>query len=367
MLASMSAVRGQAPARLGESREGRGDQNPARARQRLRASGRGRQHHGADVSRRASRSSTRAQRRWPTRCSAAIRTLSAQPIRYIINTSVDAEHTGGNDTLGAIGAQITGGNVAGQVGTDGAEIIAHEHVLERMTARSVQPPIPIRAVPQTTYHTDQLKLSTIYHGDGIQVFHAPAAHTDGDSLVYFRHNDVLVTGDVFTTTSYPVDRPRARRQHQRRRGRVEPRPRSGVSGFQTRRRHADRFPVTGASCDSADVAYYRDMVTIVRDRVQDMVKKGMTLDQVKAAKPTRDYDPRYGSTSGPWTTDMFVEAVYKSLSAKKTLTARGSCDAWRAAVVRARARAVWVARRSARTGASGQPRRGPPEPWLRSI
>ena len=135
---------------------------------------------------------------------AAIRTLSTQPIRYIINTSVDAGHTGGNEKLGAIGVQITGGNVAGQVGTDGAEIIAHENVLERMSARSVQPPIPIRAVPQTTYHTDQLKLSTVYHGDGIQVFHVPAAHTDGDSLVYFRHNDVLATGDVFTTTSYPV-------------------------------------------------------------------------------------------------------------------------------------------------------------------
>ena len=77
------------------------------------------------------------------------------------------------------------------------------------------------------------------------------------------------------------------------------------------------IPGHGRICDSADVAYYRDMVTIVRDRVQDMVKKGLTLDQVKAARPTRDYDPRYGSTSGAWTTDMFVEAAYKSLSVRK--------------------------------------------------
>jgi len=72
-------------------------------------------------------------------------------------------------------------------------------------------------------------------------------------------------------------------------------------------------PGHGRLCDSADVAYYRDMVTIIRDRVDDMIKKGMTLEQIKAARPTRDYDPRYGATSGFWTTDMFVEAVYKSL------------------------------------------------------
>ncbi len=135
---------------------------------------------------------------------AAVRTLSPQPIRYIINTSVTADHVGGNEKLAGTGSQITGGNVSGQVGTDGAEIIAHEHVLERMIARTVKPPVPIRATPQTTYHTDQLKLSTFYHGDGIEVFHMPAAHTDGDSIVYFRHNDVIAAGDVFDTTGYPM-------------------------------------------------------------------------------------------------------------------------------------------------------------------
>jgi len=77
------------------------------------------------------------------------------------------------------------------------------------------------------------------------------------------------------------------------------------------------IPGHGRLCDQADVVEYRDMATIIRDRVQDMIKKGMTLEQVKAAKPTRDYDPEYGATTGFWTTDMFVEAVYKSLSVKK--------------------------------------------------
>jgi cyclase len=241
---------------------------------------------------------------------AALRTLSPQPVRYIVNTSADADHTGGNEKIGATGGQITGGNVAGQVGTDGAEIIAHENVLDRMSAKAVKPPIPARAMPQTTYHIDSIKLSTLYHGDGIQVFHVPAAHTDGDSLVYFRHNDVLATGDVFLTTTYPViDIERGGSVN----GIVDGLNKILDLAFPDFRLEGGTLivPGHGRVCDSADVAYYRDMVTIVRDRIQDMIRKGMTLDQVKAARPTRDYDPRYGSP------DAFVEAAYKSLAVRK--------------------------------------------------
>jgi hypothetical protein len=81
-------------------------------------------------------------------------------------------------------------------------------------------------------------------------------------------------------------------------------------------------PGHGRLCDVADLDIYQQMVTIVRDRFQDMIKRGMTLEQVKVARPTRDYDPIYGSTTGNWTTDMFVEAAYKSLSGKPDTSGR---------------------------------------------
>ena len=138
----------------------------------------------------------------------------------------------------------------------------------------------------------------------------------GDSIVWFRHADVIATGDVFMENMYPI---------------IEAANGGSINGtidgvnkilelaFADFRSEGGTMiiPGHGRLCDMSDVGYYRDMLTIVRDRVQGMVSKGMTLEQVKAAKPTRDYDPRYGATSGAWTTDMFVEAVYKTVGSKK--------------------------------------------------
>ena len=231
--------------------------------------------------------------------------------------------------------------MAGQVADagEGAEIIAHENVLERMTAPAVKPPLPIRMTPGTTYHMEHLKLSTFYHGDGIELFSAPAAHTDGDTMVYFRKNDVLVTGDVFNTTSYPV---------------IDVERGGGINGeidalnhildiaFPDFRLEGGTLivPGHGRLCDSADVAYYRDMVTIIRDRVQDQIKKGMTLEQVKASKPTREYDGLYATSGSAYTADMFVEAIYKSLTQEQGAGPPPRRSARRGAEGRARGKKV---------------------------
>jgi len=245
---------------------------------------------------------------------AAIGQLSPKPIADIINTSATADHVGGNEKLHGAGRRIPFEIVAGE----GPMVIAHENVMSRMSAPTgKQAAAPEKAWPNETYHVDYKKLAAHYRGgEQIELVHMPAAHSDGDSIVWFRHADVIATGDVFMENMYPI---------------IEAANGGSINGtidgvnkilelaFADFRSEGGTMiiPGHGRLCDMSDVGYYRDMLTIVRDRVQGMVSKGMTLEQVKAAKPTRDYDPRYGATSGAWTTDMFVEAVYKTVGSKK--------------------------------------------------
>jgi len=218
---------------------------------------------------------------------AQLRTLSTLPLRYIINTSADDDHTGGNATLTVRGVTV----------------IAHENVVNRMAR-----PTPGRqpGLPDSEYFTPTKDF--YFNGEPVFVIHAPNAHTDGDSMVLFRRSDVLSVGDLFTPDRYPViDIARGGSVQ----GLLDALNKILLLAVPERLQEGGTrvIPGHGRLCNEADVVEYRDMVTIVRDRIQDAIAKGMTLDQVKASKPTLDYDGQYGNSAA------FIEAVYNSLRA----------------------------------------------------
>ena len=226
---------------------------------------------------------------------AAIRQLSTKPIRWIINTDADPDHTGGNETISQAGITVNGNPAA---------IVAHERVLARMSDAAR----PSTEWPLNTFFEDTRDF--YFNGEAIFLYHFPSGHTDGDVFVYFRGSDVLVAGDSFLTTTYPV---------------IDAKAGGGVDGFVTslnkmldiavpkylQEGGTYVIPGHGRVGDEADILEYRDMIVIVRDRIQDMLKRGMTIDQVKAAQPTLDYDTRYGNPTA------FIEAVYRDLVQKR--------------------------------------------------
>jgi cyclase len=153
----------------------------------------------------------------------------------------------------------------------------------------------------------------------VRIIHQPAAHTDGDSMVFFRYSDVIAAGDIFSTETYPVIDVAKGGTIQ---GTLDGLNRILDLAIPEFRSQGGTMviPGHGRLCDTGDVANYRNMVAIMRDRIQDLINKGMTLDQVKAAKPTMDYDGLYGSDTGPWTTSMFIEAAYRTLSKQPGLS-----------------------------------------------
>src|SRR5438132_7884406 len=170
--------------------------------------------------------------------------------------------------------------------------------------------MPAEGIPSDTFLEEHRR--KFHNGDSIELYYEPNAVTDGDSLVVFRRADVIVTGDIFTTTQYPF---------------IDLETGGSVEGEikalndildRTNYEHEGEggtyvVPGHGFLADEHEVVEYRDMAVIVRDRVKAMIDAGATLAQVKAARLTADYDTRYGTNSGPWTTEMFVEAVYNSL------------------------------------------------------
>ena len=238
---------------------------------------------------------------------AAIKELApGKEIRWVINTGMDANHTGGNEQISKAGRTVNG-NIAA--------IVAHENTAARMIKAGVAD----AARPFNTYF--EASRDFPFNGEPIVLYHDDASSDDTGTMVMFRRSDVIAAGDLFGTDAYPV---------------IDVANGGSIDGtIAGLNRMLDLtvpskmleeggtyvIPGHGRISDEHDVAMYRDMLVIIRDRIKNMVEKKMTLEQVKAARPTLDYDGRYGSDAGPWTTAMFIEAIYREMSGS---TATGS-------------------------------------------
>ena len=248
---------------------------------------------------------------WSERITQTLRDrFGNRPLRYLINTSVNTNHTAGNAAMMKL---APAGNAT-------AKLIAHENTLNRMNGTADgETELPQDMLPTSTFFTEKKEI--YFNGEPIEILFQPKAYSDGDLMVFFRGSDVIAAGKVFSTTTYPI---------------IDDKRGGGIQGhLDALNRILDitvpRFneqggtmviPGTGRLSNESDVDDYRNWMTMVKDRVQEMIKKKMTVAQVKAARPTLEYDGLF-ATPG-WTTDQFVEAVYRSLSQTETPARRGS-------------------------------------------
>ena len=244
--------------------------------------------------------------------------IGDKPLQFIVSTSFHPDYTGGNVKVRAAGADpsVLGSffSVGAQAFADagvGATIIGHQNVLNRMSAPTGKAaPTDSEGWPSDTFLEGRRR--KYYNDEAIEVLWEPNAVTDGDTIVHFRRSDVIATGDIFTTTQYPF---------------IDVKNGGSIFGEidalnnildRTVYKHLGEggtliIPGKGRLCDEYEVSEYRDMLIVIRDRINAMLKSGATLPQVQAALLTADYDDRYGANTGAWTTNMFVEAIYTSL------------------------------------------------------
>jgi cyclase len=256
---------------------------------------------------------------------AAVRHLTKKPLRYLVNTSADADNVGGNGSVvkAAGGTNGPGGNGGAGGANTGILVMSHENALNRMMKGTPAfPALTGDALPESSFFTP--KKDFYANGEAVQILYQPKAHTDGDVIEFFRGSDVISTGEVFRTDGYPVIDVAKGGTLQ---GELDALntilditvpERNQIGGTRV-------IPGHGRVCNEADVLEYRDMLTIIRDRVRDMVKKNMTLEQVKAAKPMLEYDGIYG-TRKEWTGAMFLETVYQQIGAVSKTTPAGGLN-----------------------------------------
>jgi len=231
---------------------------------------------------------------------AAVKKLSDRPIRWIVNTSADLDHTGGNETISQAGLTVNGNPAA---------IVSHENVLARMTAADR----PVTEMPLNTFFESGRDF--YFNGEAIFLRHAPG-HSDGDIFVYFRGSDVIVSGDLFVTAAqYPVIDVAAGGSVDGLLKGVDEMLDIAVPAY-LQEGGTYVIPGHGRVGDEADLLTFHDMLFIVRARVADLIAQGKTLAQVQEAKPALDYDMRYGNVGGEWTSADFVEAIYTDLKAR---------------------------------------------------
>jgi glyoxylase-like metal-dependent hydrolase (beta-lactamase superfamily II) len=239
---------------------------------------------------------------------AAIKKITDLPIRYIINTDAGPDFVGGNVTLAKSGLAVMNGRT-------GSEILAHQSVLTRMSARDAKPAYPGDAWPSEAFLAKRHAFRM--NDEGIEIWYQPAAHSDADSFVLFRKSDVVVTGDVMDTTRFPVIDIANGGSIQGEIDALNKLIELTIAPVPLIYKDVGTYviPGHGRLSEQMEVVDYRDMVVLVRDVVADLIKQGKTLDQTKAAHPALPFETRYGREPG--VTNSFVEAIYKSLTAKK--------------------------------------------------
>ena len=242
---------------------------------------------------------------------AAVRHLTKKPLRYLVNTSADPDSVGGNAAIVKAAGGTSGPANGGGAANSGVLVISHENALNRMMKGTPAfPAMTGDALPASSFFTPRKDFFA--NGEAVLILHQPKAHSDGNVLAFFRGSDVISTGDIFRTDGYPVIDTAKGGTLQ---GELDALntilditvpERNQIGGTRV-------IPGHGRICNEADVLEYRDMLTIIRDRVRSMVRKNMTLEQVKAARPTLEYDGIYG-TRKEWTGAMLIETAYAELA-----------------------------------------------------